>query len=146
MNFSHGDYDYHQSVIDNTRKMLAGVQNLSYMGQRVNVGFASRSAWAPSCNCPRHCQVCLPVITHTLSFSPQKGPEIRTGNMRNGQDVSLTTFDPFYMMDYGAVQIPIVAGHEFVVATDLKYKDICDDKYMYVDYVSGLHYRPLEEE
>jgi pyruvate kinase len=24
MNFSHGSYEYHQSVIDNTRKMLAG--------------------------------------------------------------------------------------------------------------------------
>ena len=26
MNFSHGSYEYHQSVIDNTRKMLAGQQ------------------------------------------------------------------------------------------------------------------------
>lgn len=24
MNFSHGSYEYHQSVIDNTRKMIAG--------------------------------------------------------------------------------------------------------------------------
>lgn len=24
MNFSHGEYSYHQSVIDNTRKMVAG--------------------------------------------------------------------------------------------------------------------------
>lgn len=24
MNFSHGEYEYHQSVIDNTRKMVAG--------------------------------------------------------------------------------------------------------------------------
>jgi pyruvate kinase len=24
MNFSHGSYEYHQSVIDNTRKMVAG--------------------------------------------------------------------------------------------------------------------------
>jgi pyruvate kinase len=23
MNFSHGEYEYHQSVIDNTRKMVA---------------------------------------------------------------------------------------------------------------------------
>jgi len=84
MNFSHGDYDYHQSVIDNTRKMLAAD--------------------------PHARPVAIALDT--------KGPEIRTGNMRNGQD------------------IPIVAGHEFVVATDLKYKDICDDKYMYVDYVN----------
>jgi pyruvate kinase len=25
MNFSHGTYEYHQSVIDNTRKMLSGM-------------------------------------------------------------------------------------------------------------------------
>ena len=25
MNFSHGEYEYHQSVIDNTRKMVAGM-------------------------------------------------------------------------------------------------------------------------
>ena len=29
MNFSHGSYEYHQSVIDNTRKMIAGVWLLS---------------------------------------------------------------------------------------------------------------------
>ncbi len=28
MNFSHGSYEYHQSVIDNTRKMIAG-ENLN---------------------------------------------------------------------------------------------------------------------
>jgi len=27
MNFSHGEYEYHQSVIDNTRKMVAGVHH-----------------------------------------------------------------------------------------------------------------------
>jgi pyruvate kinase len=43
------------------------------------------------------------------------------------------------MVAYEAIQIPITAGHEFIVTTDVKYKDICDDKYMYVDYVSGLH-------
>lgn len=37
MNFSHGDYDYHQSVVDNTRKMVAGVHNQSYMGKSVNM-------------------------------------------------------------------------------------------------------------
>jgi pyruvate kinase len=25
MNFSHGEYEYHQSVVDNTRKMVAGM-------------------------------------------------------------------------------------------------------------------------
>jgi hypothetical protein len=43
------------------------------------------------------------------------------------------------MTDYEAMQVPIAAGHEFIVTTDVKYKDVCDDKYMYVDYVSGLH-------
>jgi pyruvate kinase len=28
MNFSHGEYEYHQSVIDNTRKMVAGMHCL----------------------------------------------------------------------------------------------------------------------
>jgi len=35
-------------------------------------------------------------------------------------------------------QIPISAGHEFLITTDAKYKDICDDKFLYVDYVSGI--------
>ena len=38
MNFSHGDYDYHQSVVDNTRKMVEGMHNLSHIGQSVDVG------------------------------------------------------------------------------------------------------------
>lgn len=38
MNFSHGDYDYHQSVIDNTRKMVEGMHNYFHIGQSVNVG------------------------------------------------------------------------------------------------------------
>jgi pyruvate kinase len=83
MNFSHGEYEYHQSVIDNTRKMVA-----AETGRPVAIALDT------------------------------KGPEIRTGLMRNGQD------------------IPIQAGHEFTVTTDVKYKDICDDKYLYVDYVS----------
>jgi pyruvate kinase len=38
MNFSHGDYDYHQSVIDNTRKMVEGMHNSYYIGQSADVG------------------------------------------------------------------------------------------------------------
>ncbi|KAF8269324.1 pyruvate kinase [Lactarius quietus] len=83
MNFSHGEYEYHQSVIDNTRKMVA-----ADAGRPVAIALDT------------------------------KGPEIRTGLMRNGQD------------------IPISAGHEFIVTTDAKYKDICDDKYLYVDYTN----------
>ncbi|KAL1687342.1 pyruvate kinase [Schizophyllum commune] len=82
MNFSHGSYEYHQSVIDNTRKMVA--EN------------------------PEGRPVAIALDT--------KGPEIRTGVMKNGDD------------------IPIKAGHEFIVSTDEKYYDQCDDKVLYMDY------------
>ncbi|KAI4527379.1 pyruvate kinase [Schizophyllum commune] len=82
MNFSHGSYEYHQSVIDNTRKMVA--EN------------------------PEGRPVAIALDT--------KGPEIRTGVMKNGVD------------------IPIKAGHEFIVSTDEKYYDQCDDKVLYMDY------------
>lgn len=45
-----------------------------------------------------------------------KGPEIRTGLMRNGQEVKVSK------------------GHEMVISTDDQYKDTCDDKVLYVDY------------
>lgn len=82
MNFSHGSYEYHQSVIDNTRKMVS--QN------------------------PEGRPVAIALDT--------KGPEIRTGNMRNDQDLK------------------IPAGHEFIVSTDRQYYNICDDKVLFVDY------------
>ncbi|KAG8816299.1 Pyruvate kinase [Serendipita sp. 399] len=47
-----------------------------------------------------------------------KGPEIRTGLMRNDTD------------------LPIKAGHEFIISTEDKYKECCDDKVMYVDYAN----------
>jgi len=47
-----------------------------------------------------------------------KGPEIRTGLMRDGIDINIS------------------AGHEFIVSTDPKYNEICDDKIMWVDYVN----------
>lgn len=34
------------------------------------------------------------------------------------------------------VQIPIPAGHEFYVTTDDQYAQACDDKFLYMDYVS----------
>ena len=34
------------------------------------------------------------------------------------------------------MQIAISAGHEFIVTTDAKHAEICDDKIMYLDYVS----------
>lgn len=33
------------------------------------------------------------------------------------------------------LQVPIKAGHEFIVTTDPKYAECGDDKHMYVDYV-----------
>jgi pyruvate kinase len=82
MNFSHGSYEYHQSVIDNTRKMVAAEPN----GRPVAIALDT------------------------------KGPEIRTGLMRDGQD------------------IPVKAGHEFIISTDPKYSEICDDKVLWLDY------------
>uniref|UniRef100_O94122 Pyruvate kinase n=1 Tax=Agaricus bisporus TaxID=5341 RepID=KPYK_AGABI len=47
-----------------------------------------------------------------------KGPEIRTGQTRDGNDY------------------PIKAGDEFIVTTDPKYSDICDNKVLFVDYAN----------
>lgn len=33
-------------------------------------------------------------------------------------------------------QIKIPAGHEFIVSVDRKHYDICDDKVLFMDYVS----------
>ncbi|KAG6862405.1 hypothetical protein C0995_011845 [Termitomyces sp. Mi166 len=82
MNFSHGSYEYHQSVIDNTRKMVAADPS----GRPVAIALDT------------------------------KGPEIRTGLTRDG-------------VDY-----PVAPGHEFIISTDSKYSEICDDKVVYVDY------------
>jgi pyruvate kinase len=84
MNFSHGSYEYHQSVIDNTRKMVA--------------------------QDPTGRPVAIALDT--------KGPEIRTGLTRDGKDW------------------PIPPDHEFILSTDTKYSEICDDKVMWVDYVN----------
>jgi pyruvate kinase len=84
MNFSHGSYEYHQSVIDNTRKMVAADAG----GRPVAIALDT------------------------------KGPEIRTGLMRDGIDIAIS------------------AGHEFVITTDARYSEICDDKITYLDYVN----------
>jgi len=82
MNFSHGSYEYHQSVIDNTRKMIQ--------------------------EDPHGRPVAIALDT--------KGPEIRTGLMKDGMDLN------------------VPAGHEMTVSTDPKYSECCDDKVMWVDY------------
>ncbi|KIY70980.1 pyruvate kinase [Cylindrobasidium torrendii FP15055 ss-10] len=82
MNFSHGSYEYHQSVIDNTRKMAAQ----SPSGRPIAIALDT------------------------------KGPEIRTGLMKDNIDIAIS------------------AGHEFIVSTEDKYSEACDDKVMWVDY------------
>ncbi|EIN14118.1 pyruvate kinase [Punctularia strigosozonata HHB-11173 SS5] len=84
MNFSHGSYEYHQSVVDNTRKAVAGMQS------------------------PRPVAIALDT----------KGPEIRTGLMKDDKD------------------IPIPAGHEFIVSVDPKYAEAGDEKTIFVDYTN----------
>ncbi|EGU87610.1 pyruvate kinase [Fusarium oxysporum f. sp. raphani 54005] len=81
MNFSHGSYEYHKSVIDNARESEA-----THAGRNVAIALDT------------------------------KGPEIRTGNTPNDED------------------IPITAGHEMNITTDDSYATACDDKNMYVDY------------
>lgn len=86
MNFSHGSYEYHQSVIDNTRE-----------AERVQSGR----------------QVAIALDT--------KGPEIRTGNTKNDED------------------IPISAGTEMNFTTDERYITNCDDKNMYAPFSDFWH-------
>ena len=45
-----------------------------------------------------------------------KGPEMRTGDMVNGEDVKIT------------------AGHEFYVTMDEKYAQACSAEHLYIDY------------
>ena len=40
------------------------------------------------------------------------------------------------MLTFSAPQIPIKAGHEFIVSVDAKYAEACDDKVLFMDYVS----------
>ena len=77
MNFSHGSYDYHQSVIDNTLK-------------------------AVECHNGRPVAIALDT----------KGPEIRTGNTANDED------------------IPIAAGEVMNFTTDEKFATSCNTKNM----------------
>ncbi|CAG8603434.1 9636_t:CDS:10, partial [Gigaspora rosea] len=83
MNFSHGSYEYHKSVIDNTRE-----------NARLHPG--------------RPVAIALDT----------KGPEIRTGLMRDNVEV----------------WIPISSGHEMIFSTDEKYAEACDSNVMYIDY------------
>ncbi|TIB72509.1 hypothetical protein E3Q23_01371 [Wallemia mellicola] len=84
MNFSHGSYEYHQSVIDNVRTAVAAN--------------------------PDHRPLAIALDT--------KGPEIRTGLMKGGDDIK------------------VAQGHEMYVTVDPAYAEACDDQYMYVDYTN----------
>ncbi|KAF6804101.1 pyruvate kinase [Colletotrichum musicola] len=81
MNFSHGSYEYHQSVIDNAR-----AAEKAQPGRQVAIALDT------------------------------KGPEIRTGNTKNDED------------------IPISAGKIMNFTTDEQYATACDTENMYVDY------------
>ncbi|KAF8507583.1 pyruvate kinase [Hysterangium stoloniferum] len=83
MNFSHGSYEYHQSVVDNTRKVM------QQQGRRP-----------------------LAIALDT------KGPEIRTGLMKDNMDIK------------------IPRGHEFTITNDPKYAEACDDQVLYMDYAN----------
>ncbi|CEP11327.1 hypothetical protein [Parasitella parasitica] len=81
MNFSHGSYEYHQSVIDNTRQSAK-----MYPGRPTAIALDT------------------------------KGPEIRTGIMKDG------------------IEIPIKAGHIFTLSINDSYRETCDAKIVHVDY------------
>ncbi|KAG1150627.1 hypothetical protein G6F37_000677 [Rhizopus arrhizus] len=81
MNFSHGSYEYHQSVIENTRKSVE-----IYPGRPVAIALDN------------------------------KGPEIRTGNMKDN------------------AEIPIVIGHEMTFSVDDQYADEGNEEIIYIDY------------
>ncbi|ORX40929.1 pyruvate kinase [Kockovaella imperatae] len=83
MNFSHGSYEYHQSVIDNSREA------------------AKKFGVRP---------VAIALDT--------KGPEIRTGLMKDDQDV------------------PIPAGHEFYVTTDKSHAESGTAECIFMDYAN----------
>ncbi|KAI9278665.1 pyruvate kinase [Phascolomyces articulosus] len=81
MNFSHGDYSYHESVLGNARAAAA-----------------------------ERPEKALAIALDT------KGPEIRTGDMRDGKDAK------------------IVKGQDIIITTDEQFKELCDDKIIYLDY------------
>lgn len=59
---------------------------------------------------------------------------------RNKTDVRPPISQPKTVINDSRIpQYPIKAGHEFILSTNDQYKDICDDKVMYVDYVSTSH-------
>lgn len=115
MNFSHGSYEYHQSVIDNSRAAAS-----KYAGRPIAIALDT------------------------------KGPEIRTGLMKDDTDVCCLLPFPILLLENPAeyrstsikadrhVKVPIPAGHEFWVTTDRAYAESGTKEYLYMDYVSFL--------
>ncbi|KAI9481509.1 MAG: pyruvate kinase [Benjaminiella poitrasii] len=81
MNFSHGTYEYHKSVIENTRKSVE-----LYPGRPVAIALDN------------------------------KGPEIRTGIMKDD------------------IEIAISENHEMIFSIDDQYANQCTDEILYIDY------------
>ncbi|KFH69771.1 pyruvate kinase [Podila verticillata NRRL 6337] len=81
MNFSHGSYEYHQSVINHVRQSA-----IEHPGRPVGIALDT------------------------------KGPEIRTGLMKDD------------------IEVPITAGHQMIISTNDEYAEACDGEVMYVDY------------
>ncbi|WVR08704.1 pyruvate kinase [Kwoniella sp. DSM 27419] len=97
MNFSHGSYEYHQSVIDNAR--AAAAKN------------------------PKGRPLAIALDT--------KGPEIRTGLMKDDQDVSADSCWTLLTK-----QVPINAGHEFWITTDKSHAESGTAECIFMDYAN----------
>ena len=89
MNFSHGSYEYHQSVIDNTRKMVARKFSFHFHPPVFERSPIRGSQWTSCCHRFGHSQSYLSPLKRKKLRSryQQKGPEIRTGLTREGRDV-----------------------------------------------------------
>ncbi|KAG5221616.1 Pyruvate kinase [Salix suchowensis] len=96
MNFSHGSYEYHQSVIDNTRKMVAGILSLLVLtidGPNVHVRTLNNGTLSSrkGVNLPKT-EVDLPALSEKdkadLKFGVKNGVDmIFASFIRRGQDV-----------------------------------------------------------
>lgn len=111
MNFSHGSYEYHQSVIDNTRKMVAREFILHFFTSTFRTTF---NQWI-------HMDVPLPSLWTQLAYLPlkreiytnpipQKGPEIRTGLTREGKDVRHCAHCQYYLIISSSGPFPLVTS------------------------------------
>jgi pyruvate kinase len=114
MNFSHGSYEYHQSVIDNARAAVAGASFPSPLSRRAQLlTSADRTNLTPP-------PLANPGGRPLAIALDTKGPEIRTGLMTNDQDVK------------------IAAGHEFYISTNPADAESGTAEQIFMDYVRPL--------